>query len=131
MDAYVTISRWTSGRDTGIRIDIEEKKSGVKIVSLDMEPKAFAEAVTGLGYQDATVVDWAGKDASLVGKELESKTVKLQVDRISGRQKTKELILNSEVLKEYYKEGWVLFDDGMQSQQNEYGVHKVILRRWV
>jgi len=74
LTGQITIGRTTAAdNDEPIRIEITDKASGIRIVTLTMRLEDFASCVTGLGYQKCSVElteDPTGK----LGKHIKAKT---------------------------------------------------------
>jgi hypothetical protein len=124
--------------DGGVRhawhIKIDDDASGVRIVSVELPPEAFARALAGhyLTNVDAEMLD-PESFADRVGKRHDVKTVNLPVGAI--RENKAVLDHCREAIKPYLIDGWLLggeLDDYNWHRFNQAaGAYSVSLHRWV
>lgn len=127
MDGKITISRMGMQKGTGgIEFTIEDGASGLIVAKFIMEQGEFAECITGLGMCGMTITLPPNQYIiDRMGKERETKRVRLDWDSYNGEPKVLEALIKPHLI-----DGWELFSDGTSSQQNQPG-HEVVLRRFV
>lgn len=127
MDGKITISRTGLQKGGGdIDFTVEDSLSGLVVTKFTMRLEEFAECITGVGMCSATIQ--LGPDQYLIdriGKKRETKTVALDWKKYGGDVRELEALIEPHLI-----DGWELFANGLNSQQNSPG-HTVVLRRFV
>lgn len=114
-------------RDRGLRIELEDKGSGVTIVA-QLDNDATVAALSRQAHVPCEIR--YPTQLNLIGKIRESSTVFIDVTwedykpsrgQVTQACKDQGLLVN----------GWVLDRDGSCSQQNTKGKHRVVLERYI
>lgn len=115
-----------------IMIDIMDNNSRIDIVNLTMDLEEFAMAVTG---RDDTTCDITRVVSEDHIKNIGMKHIiqKVYIPKIQGmydREDIKAYVISSFEKSEYYKDGWMMSNDGTHSQQNE-KQHRYVIYKYV
>ena len=133
MGAKVTISKMGNTKGIGeIAITINDKESGLRVVTVRMSLLDFADCITGLGNCDA---DYMFRPTEYtvqnIGKKREIKRVGIEKpEKILTKKMMSDYVLNKLIEAGEFKDGWHLHDDGTRSQQNAQK-HIAVLVRYV
>lgn len=128
MESKVTISRRSNQKGSGtVAITITDCLSGMSVAEVEMSLLEFAECVTGMG-NCAAKMTLAPNEFLVqnIGKKKETKTVNLPWKKRFDSN-TAEL---DALIEPFLDNGWMLWSDGLNTQQNQKG-HDVILYRFV
>lgn len=114
-------------RDDGLRIEIEDKSSGITIEAF-LNVENTVAALSRMANVDCVVKYPSRLD--LIGSKLE-RDVKF-IDKTWKEYKPSFCVVQDQCIKEgLLVDGWSLWDDGTSSQQNTRGKQKVILERYL
>ena len=133
MKAKVTISKISNTKGIGeIAITINDKESGLRVVTVRMSLLDFADCITGLGNCDA---DYMFRPTEYtvqnIGKKREIKRVGIEkTEKILTKEMMKDYVRNKLIEEDVFEDGWHLYDDGTRSQQNTQK-HIAVLVRYV
>jgi hypothetical protein len=126
----ITIGKYISNYEnpTPVHIEIEDDKSTVRIVEVEMSLEDFADAVLGHGYKDCI---FKIKNVDKLGKEFQHKNEVIN-NPYNFKEATEEQY--KELLKPYEVDGWVGNWEGFTNyhnavkRTNNYQIH---FARWV
>lgn len=123
----VSITRRGMVKGSGtIHIKIEDVASGLIIAGLDMDPYEFAECITGVSSCNAVATVVPNEyGAARFGKKKQVETVYVPVESRLTKD-TPESFFDK-----FIPEGWELWNDGLSTQQDQKGVHKIVICRYV
>ncbi|QDP55724.1 MAG: hypothetical protein Tp138OMZ00d2C19078241_56 [Prokaryotic dsDNA virus sp.] len=123
----VTISRRSMYKGEGkIFVSIEDRASGLTISELSMEFADFAECLTGMSYSDADVTIADTDTYQFIGKKRVTETIGIPVSaRLEKTEEARRMIEDS------VPDGWMLWSDGLSSQQRKRGIHQFIVCKYV
>lgn len=130
--ARVSISRpHGSGKDY-IRLEIDDNRSSITLVELEIDLESFAKALTGLQSVPATYLQCIDEnDIHKINKRKVTEHV--YCNRLSSVSSTKE-DQRAEVFKHfnhvYRSQGWELWSDGTRSQQRS-DEHRYVICKYV
>jgi len=132
MKAKVTISRRTNTVGSGcIAISIDDDKSGLKVVEVEMELIDFAQAITGLSYCKAAYRNSQSQyTIDNIMKKREVKSVYVDKPNVFDKDEMKRIVIKSVLDSGVLVDGWEIHNDGCSSQQNG-KLHNVSLLRFV
>ena len=121
MKALVTISKRSNTKGDGrFHINIKDASSRLTVVEVSMSLSEFAEAIGGLGESDGEIVH--APTAYAVERLGKKKVVeRVQMARSIIRGSTKDhakAAVNTHFLVNYSGDGWEVWSDGTNSQQN-------------
>lgn len=126
-EAKVTIGRRNLGDDEVVAISIKDSASGLVVVEIEISLESFASAVTGLSFCPA---EYRFKPTQFtvdnICKNREVKRISLTKPDTFDRDDRKANIARQIEESGELVDGWMLFDDGCGSQQNE-KYHKATL----
>jgi len=109
-----------------IRIKIYDDISRIMIVEAEIDLMTFADAITGLAYQECEINKLISKDKlHNIGKKLErgSFVIKLPTYPTPSHEQIVKVV--NEDLGGILAEGWQLYDDGIGRRQD--GSHWVVI----
>ena len=132
MQGKITISKQSSQVGSGeIHVNIQDASSGTRIVETSMSLTDFADAITGLGNVSCEIVSHVKEQhVQRIGKKKEVKTVFIERDTHSFKYKEE---VRDFVFRDCSKnhEGWMVWSDGTNTQQNSAGKHQYVICRYV
>lgn len=128
--AMLTINRITHRDKETISLTIEDVNSGIIVTRINMAPEDFARAITGVGNSKA-IFELCPKpeQAKLFGKYSNSKVVFIR-KTWSDYRPDPEVIAQAVADQGHLVDGWELWQNGLSSQQNQDGLHKVVLLKY-
>lgn len=123
----VTISRRSMHKGEGeIFVSIEDRASGLTISEFSMGFADFAECLTGMSCSDADVTIAHPDAYQFIGKKRVTDTIDLPISvRLGKTEEARRMIEDS------VPDGWILWSDGLSSQQVKKGVHQFIVCKYV
>ena len=141
MKARVSINQF-SGTRSGVAICIKDDASGLSICEVEMDFEQFGRCVSGAGDKIAQVRQLIQPQNLInVGKTKEWQYVDIKlpdsITCISRYSQNKVDLLNKliaetlVILNTNETNLWRLSDNGLQSQQNKAGTHKIKIYRYV
>ena len=116
-------------RDKGLEIRIEDELSGISICATIPPVEAIA-ALSRQVHVDCEVSYPSEKGLALIGKKREVEQVLIQ-KTWEGYRPTRERVLTQCEAEGLLVDGWELWQDGLSTQQNQRGKHRVVIVRYV
>lgn len=133
MEARLSITRVSSTHGDGcINISIEDGKSGLLILSIDVGYEEFTKAITGQAYIKAKFKNIPNEFiVHNIGKKKETKYLTVAKPKTNWPEEKMKKEVDLKIKKSgELKDGWMVWDDGCRSQQNS-DMHRVVLYRYV
>lgn len=130
--ANITIGKRSNTKDEGcITITISDESSGLRVVEIEMDFKEFAQVMTGLAYCKGKYRFMPNEFVTTnIGKKREVKDIYIDKPESYEKDKNKKHVAESIDKSGVLKDGWMLFDDGLRSQQPS-KKHRVTLYRFI
>lgn len=110
----ITLSRVTTNTANDyVSIKIADNNSRVRIINVEIDMKTFAMAITGLSDQNCNIKVYDNYE--VIGKKKITKTV--FCEKVYDKEKQRKIV-NDDYEKKYKSKGWIIQNDGTNSQQN-------------
>jgi len=123
------------GEDEKLCMSITDEGSGCRVIELDISLEDMMRALTGFSSQECEIqFVFPEKVRNILGKNKECKRIDMLVGKVSKYSKEGEKLIKDMITIELARpeyQGWILWDDGIRTQQNKTGIHSYVICRYV